>query len=166
MISKTIKYTDFNGKEVKKTFWFHLGKADLARVVVTPQGLTLPEVIATRSDDDLSGAADAFDLLREIAKHAIGVRSADGSRFIRSDEARSDLFDTGAYDEFFTELMQDEKKAAEFMNGVMPKDAQQNLREAMGGKDVSDLSKEELLEMVQKNNNLTSASKEPKVTEE
>ena len=50
MFSKTIKYTDFNGKEQEKTFWFHLSNAKLALLSADGKLKTWAESMAKEQD--------------------------------------------------------------------------------------------------------------------
>jgi hypothetical protein len=50
------------------------------------------------------------------------VRSEDGKRFIKNDQLREEFTQTAAYDALFMELATDEDAAANFIQGILPKD--------------------------------------------
>jgi hypothetical protein len=49
-------------------------------------------------------------------------KSPDGKRFIKNDEMREEFQQTAAYSALFMELATDDKAAADFVNGIIPKD--------------------------------------------
>ena len=59
-------------------------------------------------------------LFKKIIKAAYGVKSLDGRRFEKSDEIYKEFEETEAYSELFMEISQDDKKAAEFFNAILP----------------------------------------------
>lgn len=69
----------------------------------------------------------------EIILTAYGEKSDDGRRFVKSDELSQAFKETEAYSELFMELLTDDKAAAAFINGILPKD--------IAGK-LADMSKE------------------------
>ena len=52
-----------------------------------------------------------------------GVKSPDGRSFIKSKEVLDNFKYTPAYEKLFMSLATDDKAAAEFVNGVFPKEA-------------------------------------------
>ena len=54
MITKTIKYFDFNDNEVEKEFSFHLSKAELTEFTFKEDGANLDEALIRMSDGDTS----------------------------------------------------------------------------------------------------------------
>ena len=120
MLQKTIKYEDYNGNQVSKDFWFHMNKADIAEFKYRKDGSDMVDVISRiMANENIRGI---LDILKEIARASVGRKSEDGSRFIKDDEARSELFDTDAYSELMYELLSDERNAADFIQGILPKD--------------------------------------------
>lgn len=144
MISKTIKYTDYNDKPVEETFHFHLNKAELTKMNFTESGESLVDIITEISEDN-AGTRRVLELIEQIVRAAVGEKSADGSRFIKNDEVRSKLFDTEAYSELFSELLQNPETTAKFVEGMLPRESQKELKKALNGDDVTNLSREELI---------------------
>jgi len=144
MISKTIKYADYNDKPVEETFHFHLNKAELTKMNFTESGESLVDIITEISEDN-AGTRRVLDILEQIVRAAVGEKSEDGSRFIKNDEIRSKLFDTEAYSELFSELLQNPEKTAKFIEGMLPRESQKELKKALNGDDVTNLSREELI---------------------
>lgn len=120
MLKKNIKYVDYDGNERAEDFYFNLNKAEVIELQLgTVGGLTktLEKIV---QEKDTSRIIEYFKTL--ILK-AYGEKSADGRRFIKSQELRDAFEQTEAYSELFMELASDAKMAAEFINGVLPKEA-------------------------------------------
>lgn len=123
MLKKAITYVNWNDEKVTEEFYFNLSKAELAEMEMTHKGgleAHLKEIV------EAENAKEVLGFLKLIVHKAVGKRSEDGRKFIKNDDIRSDLFDTGAYDELFMELMTDENEAARFIVGIIPKTENQD----------------------------------------
>ena len=60
-------------------------------------------------------------VFKELVLKAYGEKSPDGKRFIKSDELSTAFAQTEAYSELFMKLATDDKAAADFVNGIIPK---------------------------------------------
>ncbi len=119
MLKRDITYLDFNDEEVTDTFYFNITKSEIIELEVEyKEGLdaTIKRIIETKDNKSLIAEFKRLILL------AYGEKSADGKRFIKSDESREAFSQTGAYDSLFMELATQDDKAAEFIKGVLPKD--------------------------------------------
>lgn len=120
MYQKSITYTDYLGNERTETFYFNLNKAEMLDLEFrTPGGLEgyMKSIIETIDGQKL---ADTFKML---IQKSYGVRSPDGRRFIKNPEVLANFVETEAYSELYFSLATDSTKAAEFFNGIFPKDA-------------------------------------------
>ena len=120
MYAKTMKYTDYNGNEREETFYFNLSRSELIDLEWrTPGGLEayMKSIIASLDGQKL---ADMFKLL---IQKSYGVKDLEGRRFIKNEEVLKNFTETPAYDELFVQLATDDKAAAEFINGIFPKEA-------------------------------------------
>lgn len=124
MIKKSITYTDYNGVERKEDFYFNLTKAEIMEMEMSTAG-GLAEMI-----QKIVAAQDApaiIKIFKELVLKAYGEKSADGKRFIKSEEIATAFSQTEAYSILFMELATDAEAAAAFVNGIVPTDvAQQN----------------------------------------
>lgn len=123
MIAKKIKFTDYNGVEREETFYFNLSKAELTEMEMgTAGGLAemINKIIETKNIPEI------IKIFKDLIFKAYGEKSADGKRFVKSEELSVAFSQTEAYSELFMELAMNAEKAAEFMNGVIPSDLQQN----------------------------------------
>ena len=137
MITKTIKYTDYNGVEREEKFLFNLTKAELMEMEMgTTGGLAemIQKIIETQD------APSIIKIFKDLVLKAYGEKSADGKRFIKINDAGVPLSigfsQTEAYSQLFMELAMDAEKAAEFVKGIIPGDI--------------DLSKADIKQLTQK----------------
>ena len=66
-------------------------------------------------------------VFKELILMSYGEKSPDGKRFVKSEEIRNSFEQTEAYSVLFMELISDDKLAAAFINGIMPKDVQEGI---------------------------------------
>lgn len=130
MVKKTITYTDFEGKEATKDFYFNLSKMEF-RVLdrKTPGGLqNMIEQVRTEKDEDR-----LLDLLDILILESYGERAEDG-RFVKEDpqgRRLSSYFKVSeAWDALFMSLVKNPDDLQEFLTGIVPKDMAESAKEA------------------------------------
>ena len=123
MITKTIKYTDYNGVEREEKFLFNLTKAELMEMEMgTAGGMaeTIQKIVETQD------APAIIKIFKDLVLKAYGEKSADGKRFIKINDAGVPLSiafsQTEAYSQLFMELATDADAAANFVKGIVPSD--------------------------------------------
>lgn len=115
MFKKTITYTDYNGVTRTEDFYFNLTKAEVALMELsTPGGLQG----YAKSLQDAHDNKKLVDIFVELIKASYGIKSADGRRFIKSDEITQEFVQTPAYSELIIELIGNAETAAAFFNGI------------------------------------------------
>lgn len=123
MLKKTITYSDYNGTERTQDFYFNLSKAEILEMEMGTSG-GLAEMIQR-----IVAAQDApaiVKLFKDLILKAYGEKSADGKRFIKSEELSTAFSQTEAYSILFMELATDADAAAKFVNGIIPADMAKN----------------------------------------
>jgi hypothetical protein len=138
MLKKTIKYTDFNGDASEEDFYFHLSKAELVEIEMSHKG-GLSNSIQTIVD-----AEDGKTIMEEFKKiilMAYGKRSADGKRFIKTQEMRDEFVSSDAYSELFMELVTDAAAAANFIQAVIPANMLQEAEKVAAVSQATDMEK-------------------------
>lgn len=118
MLKKTIKFTDYNGEEQSKDFYFNLTKAELAEMDLRHNGgfeTYIHRIIDAKDNETL------VDVFKEIIFKSYGEKDPTGLRFVKSKELSEAFSQTEAYSELFMELITDADKASAFMNGIIPK---------------------------------------------
>lgn len=121
MIKKTIQYEDLDGNPTQEDYYFHLSKAEIIELEMSKDGGWTKFV---QSIVDAKDGATIVSLLKKIILTAYGKRSEDGKSFIKSEDDRRAFEMSEAYSELFVELSMNADKAAEFMNGIVPKQVQ------------------------------------------
>lgn len=123
MLKRTITYTDYNGVERTEDFMFNLNKSELTTMEMSHEG-GLQQRLKTMIDK--KDAPEIMKMFRSLLRAAYGEKSEDGRRFMKSEEISTAFEQTEAYNIIFMELCTDAKKAAEFVQAILPED----LREA------------------------------------
>lgn len=119
MLKKTITYTDYNDNERTEDFYFNLSKAELTEMELSTAGGLAEMIQRIVSTQDAPKIVKVF---KDLVLAAYGEKSADGKRFIKTEELREAFSQTEAYSELFMELATDADAAAAFVNGIVPKD--------------------------------------------
>lgn len=153
MLKKTITFKDLDGNDVTEDFYFNLSKAEVAEMELTMHG-GLSTYLNTIVETKDGGAI--ISTFKEIVRCAVGRRSEDGRRFIKSDEITEDFLQTDAYSQLFMELVTNATSAAEFVRGVVPEDLAVEMDKVAKSEDVPawiaenrEPTKEELTTMTQ-----------------
>ena len=121
MLTKNIKYTDYNGVEREEPFLFNLSKAELMEMQLgTSLDTMIKNIIAAQDTPSI------VKIFKELVLKAYGEKSADGKRFIKVDDNGRPLSiafsQTEAYSNLFMELATDSVAAANFIKGIVPSD--------------------------------------------
>lgn len=133
MLKKTIKYTDFNGVDREEDFYFNLTEAELAEMNLMTKGGLKGYLEAIINTQDTPAIAELF---KTIINKAYGVKSPDGRKFVKSPEILDDFIYTQAYSNLYMSLIADADAAANFVNGIIPKNIadQANAQKAITAK--------------------------------
>lgn len=118
MIKKTISYTDYDGVDRKEDFYFNISKSELTKMNANVEGGL--EKLITQIIDAKDGKR-IMELFDDLIYRSYGVKTPDGKRFIKSKEVKDAFVESEAYEVLFEELCTDADKAAEFVNGILPK---------------------------------------------
>lgn len=119
MLIKEIKWTDFDGNERREKFYFNMSKSELVKLELSRPGGFRNYITRLMEAQNGRELMEVFD---DMMLKSYGVRSDDGRNFRKGAEYYEDFKSTGAYDELFMELMQDDKAMEHFINGLMPPD--------------------------------------------
>lgn len=121
MIAKTVKYKDFNGVEREEKYFFNLTEAEVTEMehsVNGGLGESIKQIVAAQDNVQL------IKIFKELLLKSYGEKSLDGKRFRKTDDKGVPLSiafsETEAFSTLFMELANDDVKAAEFVNGIMP----------------------------------------------
>lgn len=118
MLKKTMTYVDYDGNERTEDFYFNLTKAEIMEMDLSASGGLDKLITKIVAEQD---GAKIVEIFKKIILGAYGEKSLDGKRFIKSPELSEAFSQTEAYSDLFMELATDAEKAAEFINGIIPK---------------------------------------------
>ena len=127
MIKWPITYTDFEGNEKTEEFRFALNRSELMEMNFSPSGgmqNMLQKIIDTNDTKKM------IEIFKEFITKSYGELSDDGRYFVKVKDGHrlaDDFMQTAAYDELFMQLATDSDKATDFINGIIPKEMQNQL---------------------------------------
>lgn len=146
MYKRPITYTDFNGKEKTKTFYFNMTRPELMEMKRSPlyemqeiveriKGMDNPDEELTYAEKD-EIQERMGEILRNLVIQSYGVKSEDGERFSkrignRQFGAGEDFVETMAYDALYMEMIGDVSNLVKFVRAIVPADAQRSIDENM-----------------------------------
>lgn len=116
MYKKVIEYTDYNGTPRKETFYFNYSKAELLKKELSTQaGIEefIKMLIATKDN------AKIVQIFNDLILDSYGIKSEDGTRFIKTKELRDAFEQSEAFSELFIEIVSNTDAQVEFINGVV-----------------------------------------------
>ena len=126
MLKKTINYTNYNGEQKTKDCYFNLSKAEIAEMELEiPGGMAANLKQITEAKDTPS----LIKIFKNLILRSYGVKSSDGERFIKNQQVREEFEQSEAYSELFMELATNADSAAEFVNGIIPADLANKVKE-------------------------------------
>ena len=115
MISKTIKYVDYNGVEKEQTYWFNMSRADLMDLEADTDGgweNTLRKLIKEQD------GRKAYKFFEKFIKDSYGVKTEDGG-FDKDPKHLRAFRNSEAYSELIWSLVEKPEEAAAFINGIV-----------------------------------------------
>lgn len=120
MLKKTIAYEDFKGNKREEDHYFNLTKSEITEMELSVTGGMAEMMQNIVKAQDTPALVKIF---KEIILKAYGKPSADGRQFEKSEELSRAFSQTNAYSELFMELATNADAAADFINGIVPKEA-------------------------------------------
>lgn len=119
MYRTDVTYENFEGEQVTETCYFNLTKAEMLQLQLQyPEGY---QTYLQRLVDDNNRKA-MIEEFKHILSMSYGERSADGRKFVKSEEISNAFMASEAYSELFLKFISEEGYVEKFMNAVMPKD--------------------------------------------
>jgi hypothetical protein len=128
MIKKTIKYRDFNDREVTRDYYFHLSKVDMTELSLDGIEERVRRAAATGDN------AAIFREFKQLISMSVGVRSEDGAEFSRPEAFRDQFLSSPAFDELIMELFTSEDQGTGFIAALLPRDMQKKMEEELAKK--------------------------------
>lgn len=116
MLTKKIKFEDWDGNPREETWYFNLSEAEITEWELSESG-GLSKMIERISETQDVPALIA--LYKDLILRTVGKKDADGRRFRKSDEIRQEFMETGAYSALYMELATEADAGAKFVNGLI-----------------------------------------------
>lgn len=127
MLKKVIPFKDFDGNDRTEVAYFHITKTELTDLVAND---TLdPDVLIQANAD----GKQTFKMMKTLVELSYGIRSEDGTSFIK-DEANLKRFKQSlAYDSFIMSMLTDNNGNSflDFVKGVFPEDIVDEVMQSM-----------------------------------
>lgn len=120
MLRKQVTYENFDGETVTETLYFNLSKAEILELNSQYDGGVRGEI--ERAQDTGDNFA-VYNFVKNFVLACYGEKSADGKRFVKSDEIRDAFQQSQAFDEFLFGMLEADDngaKVANFVRAVMP----------------------------------------------
>lgn len=117
MFKQKVKYTDYNGVEREEELYFNLSQAEVMEMQMTTTGGMAEMIEKIIAAQDVPSIIKIF---KDLILKAYGEKSADGKRFIKSEELATAFSQTEAYSTLFMQLAEDAELASAFVNGIIP----------------------------------------------
>ena len=116
---ENVTYTDYNGNVRKEDFFFNLTKAELLEMEM---GIVGGFNAMVQRAIDAQDQPTLINVFKDLLLKSVGVKSADGRRFIKNDDVRNDFKETEAYSILFMTYATDAEAASKFIKGIVPTD--------------------------------------------
>lgn len=120
MLKKSITFEDYDGNVRIEEHYFNLNKAEVTKWLTTSGDYTLDKVLERLSKE--RNGKKIMEIFEDLIRLSYGRKSLDGRKFEKTEEIWNDFYQTEAYSALFMELVTDAKKAADFVNKIIPKD--------------------------------------------
>lgn len=128
MLKKTITFEDFNGNSITEDFYFNLSKAEIAEMELSQEdgfGAYLQTIVDSKNGNEI------ISTFKKIITTALGRRSEDGRRFVKSQEIIDDFLQTDAYSVLFMELITNPEASGTFVSSIVPQDLAKDMAQQM-----------------------------------
>lgn len=135
MLKKVVTYKDFDGEERTDEFYFNLTPAECTELQLSKEGglsKLLSKIVTERNNEKL------MEYFKKIILMSYGERTLDSKGRIihlKNDRLREEFQSSAAFSAIYMELAFDDKAAADFVNGILPSNLGEEVKEkALPGK--------------------------------
>ena len=118
MFKDTITFTDYNGNERKRDFYFNLNKAEIMKMEMSTRGGLAERIQSIIDAQDQPAIIQIFE---DLIQKSYGVKTPDGG-FVKRKEDLEEFISTDAYSVLFMKLATDADAASRFIKGIVPSD--------------------------------------------
>lgn len=153
MFKHHVTYRDFNNKPHNEDLYFHMMAPELADLEFNT---TFDGSLSTYIKDAMTSGEGLkiYTFFKMLVVNSYGRRSEDGADFIKRPEFTEKFLNSPAWEQFFLWLTDDPNNAELYWNGIFPEALKNKVNELeaarTSSKRLQDMSKEELVELMQK----------------
>lgn len=119
MFKHTVTYEDFNGDIREETLYFNFSKPEIMMMNRKDNGSYVKNLEAVAASEDPMLIMDTFN---DLLLDSYGIKSDDGTRFLKNEEIRNKFAQSIAYETILFEMIENPELIEVFMTGVLPKD--------------------------------------------
>lgn len=138
MLKRTFKFVDYEGNDREEEHYFYLNKSEIIKWITTTGDYSLDRLLERLTKE--RNGKEIIRIFEDLIRQSYGVKSLDGRKFVKNQQVWEDFYQTEAYSELFMELVTDAKKAAEFVNAIIPKDIASEVEKEMSKNKLVDYS--------------------------
>lgn len=124
MLKKIIKYEDYNGNEREDVRYFNITETELIKMSALyekPLSEKMEEAVKNKDNKLI------LNIFEDILLKSYGVKSEDGTRFIKNKELTDEFIQSEAYNKLFVELATNTDELLSFIINVLPKNVSSKL---------------------------------------
>lgn len=115
MISKTVKYVDYNGVEKVGTYWFNMSRAELIELEMSGESSWYERIKQLISEQRVR---EAYVMIEKFIRDSYGVKTPDGG--FDKDPAHLRAFrNSEAYSVLISGFVEHPEEFADFINGIV-----------------------------------------------
>lgn len=116
MFQKTFTYRDLHDQEVNETWCFQLSEADMIEIEMVSGGLA-QWMQESLKKNDRSGIVE---MLKTLLRKAVGKKSDDGSRFIKTPALAEEFMNGECFSEMFVYMIQNPDNMPDLIRSIAP----------------------------------------------
>lgn len=131
MLKKPITFKNLEGEPITRDFYFNLSSAEILEMMVDPDG-GLQEYLQRIIDSNNN--REIVALLKKIITTSLGRKAENGIQFVKKQEYIDEFLQSDAYSVLLMEFFTDPGAAAIFAAGVVPAEAQEEVRATLAAR--------------------------------
>ncbi len=115
MISKTIKYVDYNGVEKTGTYWFNMNRADMFALELEGDESWTDRVKRLIAEQN---TREVVRIIEKFIRDSYGVKTPEGG-FDKDPKHLTAFMQSDAYSELIWEFVEHPDEFGDFINGIV-----------------------------------------------
>lgn len=121
-VKKTISFADLDGNSVSEDWYFSLGKTDVLDMDLVHHEDVAAYLTQIMKDRD---SRKLLEVWRELLFRSVAKR--EGKMLVKDESVLREFRYGGAFEQFFSEIIESEDAGAQFFMSIMPADIQEQI---------------------------------------